>query len=320
MTPAAPGTAEPPRVTGSRHRAPQDGRCVFVLFDDVHVTPAHAERARAGLRRFLDEEVREGDWVTLMAPDKQVWWTARGGWEYRQLRVVVDGLKGLLVRGPFSDGISDYEAVCMEEYGDAALCRLGPAGGAAPAAARRRTFQPVIPGGGSTGSLIGNASSGTDLVNDEIAAVAKRRISITLGGLRQALDSLAGLRGHKSVVLISEGFVLLPKMVGYGDIVDAARRANVAIDFLDPRGLESGYTGEFQDAPGAFFGANRDRDAAGSGDIATSPAATRWPPTTRWPACGRSPRSPRRTTCWATRLTRRARASARCASARRARA
>jgi VWFA-related protein len=268
VAPAAPTREEPPRVTESQHRAPQDGRCVFLLFDDTHVTPPVAERARAALRRFLDEEVREGDWVTLMAPDKQVWWTARGGWEYRQLRVVVDGLKGLLVRDAFADGISDYEAVCMDEYGDPAQCRLGPSGGSALAAARRRTSQPVIPGGGSTGSRIGDSSSGMDLVNDEIATAAKRRISVTLDGLHQALDALAGLRGHKSVILISEGFVLLPRMTGYGELVDAARRANVAIHFLDPRGLETGYSSAFQDRPGTFFGTARDLDAAGTGDLA----------------------------------------------------
>jgi VWFA-related protein len=264
---ASTGADEPSRVSASQHRAPQDGRCLFLLFDDVHVTPAFAERVRAGLRRFLDEEVREGDWVTLMAPDKQVWWTARSGWEYRQMRVVVDGLKGLLVRDPFADGISDYQAVCMDEYWDSALCGLG-ASSAAAAAARRRTFQPVVPGGGATGSRIGAPSAGMDLVNDEIAAAAKRRISVIADGLHQALDALAGLRGHKSVILISEGFVFLPKMAGYSELVDAARRANVAIHFLDPRGLETVYSGEFQDGPPTFFGTSRGFDAAGAGYLA----------------------------------------------------
>ena len=100
--------------------------------------------------------------------------------------------------------------MCREEYDDPALCGIGPAGGAAPAAVRRDTFKPH----GDTGSLIGTGGGGT-LVFDSAAADAKRRISVILDGLRQALDSLLPLRGHKSVVLISEGFVLLPKMSGY---------------------------------------------------------------------------------------------------------
>ena len=263
-----PAAEEPPRVTASRTRTPEDGRCVFLFYDDVHVSPPVAERVRSSLRRLLDEEVREGDWVTLMAPEKQVWWTARTGWEYQQLIKVVDGLKGMLVRDPFRDGISDWEAVCMEEYGEPARCGLGPSGGAAPAAARRDTFRPAIPGGGETGSRIGDTGATRTLVNDELAGAAKRRISVSLDGLRQGLDSLLPLRGHKSVVLISEGFVLLPRMQGYGELIDAARRANVAVHFLDPRGLESGFSAEFQDGPPTFFGTRRELDAAGSGDLA----------------------------------------------------
>ena len=89
-----------------------------------------------------------------------------------------------------------------------------------------------------------------------------------LDGLRQALDSLVPLRGHRSVILFSEGLVLLPKMQRYRGLIDAARRANVAIHFIDPRGLQSGFSAEFQDAPSTLFGTRRELDPAGSGDLA----------------------------------------------------
>jgi hypothetical protein len=76
---------------------------------------------------------------------------------------------------------------------------------------------------------------------EENVALVKRRTGMTLGGLRQALESLVPQRGHKSLVLISEGFLLLPKMPGYDEVVDLARRAQVAIHHLDPRGLETGF-------------------------------------------------------------------------------
>jgi hypothetical protein len=66
---------------------------------------------------------------------------------------------------------------------------------------------------------------------------------MTLGGLRQAIESLVPLRGHKSLVMVSEGFLLLPRQPGYAEVIDLARRANVAIHFLDPRGLETGLSG-----------------------------------------------------------------------------
>jgi hypothetical protein len=72
-----------------------------------------AENVRAALRRFLVEEVREGDRVTLMAPDQQVWWTARTGWQTRQLRKVVESVEGLYAWDPFHDGVPDWTAAIV---------------------------------------------------------------------------------------------------------------------------------------------------------------------------------------------------------------
>ena len=58
--------------------------------------------------------------------------------------------------------------------------------------------------------------------------------------MRQALESLVRLRGQKSLVLLSEGFLLLPRMPGYEEAIDLARRANVAIHFVDVRGTQTG--------------------------------------------------------------------------------
>jgi hypothetical protein len=84
---------------------------------------------------------------------------------------------------------------------------------------------------------MGVGRSNTDFLAEEVYARARRRIDLTFAGLRQALDSLVPLRGHKSLLLISEGFVLVPDMPGYRELVDTARRANVALHFFDPRGL-----------------------------------------------------------------------------------
>ena len=40
-------------------------------------------------------------------------------------------------------------------------------------------------------------------------------------------------------MLVSEGFLLLPKMPGYREAIDVARRANVAIHLVDPRGVQA---------------------------------------------------------------------------------
>ncbi len=44
-------------------------------------------------------------------------------------------------------------------------------------------------------------------------------------------------------MLVSEGFLLLPKMPGYREAIDVARRANVAIHLVDPRGVQADRAG-----------------------------------------------------------------------------
>lgn len=228
-----PKPAEAPRLSAGRLRVPSEGRSLFVYVDDIHVRPASVERVRAALRRFLETDVREGDWVTLVAPEQQIWWTARNAWEYRQLAAVSDRLVG---QGG-GDGYGDWAAVRALEYGlsGATGGRAVMAGGGTPP-----TGPAGRPGDDEAAAGVGKADVG--FLAEENVALVKRRTGMTLGGLCQALESLVPLRGHKSLVLISEGFLLLPKMPGYDEVIDLARRAHVAIHHLDPRGLETGLT------------------------------------------------------------------------------
>ncbi|MGE5124668.1 MAG: VWA domain-containing protein [Betaproteobacteria bacterium] len=216
---------EPARLSAAHLRAPSEGRCVLLFVDDVHLSPPVAERVRASLRRFLETDVREGDWVTLVAPFQQLWWTARNAWEYRQLDAVVAQLEG---HGS-GDSFADWARVRSLEYG-----RPGTGGESA-----------AVTGAGSGTSrgpgqfaVVGDPNA--PVQQEQAIALVQRRTGMTLGGLQQALESLVKQRGHKSLVLISEGFLLLPRMPGYEQAVDTARRANVAIHFVDPRGLQTG--------------------------------------------------------------------------------
>jgi hypothetical protein len=115
---------------------------------------------------------------------------------------------------------------------------------------------------------MGIGKGNAEFLAEEVYSRARRRLDLTLGGVREALDSLVALRGHKSLLLISEGFLLVPGMPGYAELIDTARRANVAVHFLDPRGLESGY-GE-EEPPGLGWATKRLLDAAGADDVAAA--------------------------------------------------
>ena len=218
---------EPPRLSAARLRAPSEGRCVLLFVDDIHLTPPVAERVRLSIRKFLGTDVREGDWVTLVAPWQQLWWTARSGWEYRQLAEVVSQVKG---QGT-GDSFGDWAMIRAAEYG-----QMGTGGESAAVTGQGNANE----GGPGMFKVVGDPRA--PVKQEQAIAQVRRRTEITLGGLQQALESLVKLRGQKSLVVLSEGFLLLPKMPGYQEAIDTARRANVAIHFVDPRGVRSSVT------------------------------------------------------------------------------
>jgi VWFA-related protein len=283
---------EPPRLSFGRIRPPSEGRSFFVFFDSTHVTAAASEAVRVSMRRFVATELREGDWFTVTAPEQGIWWTARSAWEYEQLAAVIGRLQGEYVRDPLRVGMSDWRAMAivegLPEPGGAAL----PVGGVPAAGAGSSSGAggggTAPAGGGSGGGASGSggpasgreeaaanadARMGVGVANpeflaQEVYASARKRIAITLAGLRQALESLVSVRGHKALLLVSEGFLLVPGMPGYEELIDEARRANVAIYAIDPRGFASGFEGEARGAPGPGWGVRRAVEAAGTDDLA----------------------------------------------------
>ncbi len=215
---------EPPRLTGARLRAPSEGRCLLFFVDDIHVSPPTMARVQSALRHFLETDVREGDWVTVVAPRQQLWWTARNAWEYGHLAGVVSRLVGQGV----GDSYGDWARVHALEYG-----REGIGGMSAAVTGAGSSTD----GGPGQFAVVGDANA--PVKQDQDIAQIRRRTEISLGGLQQALESLVRLRGHKALVLVSEGFLLLPKMPGYREAIDVARRANVAIHLVDPRGVQA---------------------------------------------------------------------------------
>jgi VWFA-related protein len=241
---AIPPEATPVRISEPIVRPPQENRYFLIFFDDVHLTPPEAQQTRAQLVRFLERETREGDWVTVVSPLAGVKWTARTGFEHRQLIAVIQGLKGLLVRDPFKDKTSDFEAMQTVEYAG-------------------RDYKPP-PGRNDT------FRASPMLIAYERYELAKRRIRQSLGGLDDAIQSLAGFRGHKSLILYSEGFIRSPSMSDYDRTIELARRAHVAVYFVDPRGLRSGLAMADGEPSQPHPLIQLDTEAAGTDYIATA--------------------------------------------------
>jgi VWFA-related protein len=181
-----------------------ENRYFLVYFDDLHVRAENTEPVRAHLVRFVEQETRDGDWLTIVAPLAGLRFTARTAYEREQIPVVARALKGQLI-GPRSD----YAAMRAVEYDP----------GNAPA----------VPGRFSS-ARVGPTPA-------ETYAVAQRRVRRSLAGLAEAIESLSGFRGRKSVIFYSEGFIRSPSLPDYDRVIDLARRAHVAIYYVDPRGV-----------------------------------------------------------------------------------
>jgi VWFA-related protein len=242
--PKAPSTepVAPARVSAPVASEPEEGRYFLVFFDDVHVGAVGAQRVRAQLIPFLERETREGDWVTIVSPLAGLKWTARNAFERQQLPAVVRGLKGQLVRKPHKDDPSDYSAMRMSEYGG-------------------REYRPP-PGQGASAA---GAGTSPEMLAEAVYAVAKRRARQSLSGLGEAVTSLAGFRGRKSLIFYSEGFMKSPSMRDYDQAIELARRAHVAVYVVDPRGLGTG--ADEESGPTLV---SLDTEAGGSSYVATS--------------------------------------------------
>jgi hypothetical protein len=72
----------------------------------------------------------------------------------------------------------------------------------------------------------------------EVYYAATVRNHVTLGAMQRALEALGQVRGRKSVVLVSEGFVYDTQLPEFKRVIDTSRRVNAAIYFVNGRGLE----------------------------------------------------------------------------------
>jgi hypothetical protein len=69
---------------------------------------------------------------------------------------------------------------------------------------------------------------------------ARTSLAKSLRVVREVVRSLGGATGRKSLVLVTEGFPSDPSLDVFREVREQAARANVAIHFLDARGLATG--------------------------------------------------------------------------------
>jgi VWFA-related protein len=269
QVPEAPAAVPAPKPALSVNSGPEErtGRTFLIVFDDVHLTLFQAQRAKLAIAQFLKTGVREGDRVSIVATGGGAWWSTRMEAGREDLMSILKRLDGRLVPDSSPERMSDSEAMRIHIYRDRQVedrvaRRFDTYGVTA-----RQSAQETQP-----------YADGDPYVQSRAADVyyqAASRNRITLQVLERVLTSLAATRGRKSLILVSQGFIYDPQLDEFKKVVQTSRRSNVAMYFVDTRGLggmPSFATAEFGPAidnqdVGAAFG-DEFEQAAGAETLA----------------------------------------------------
>jgi VWFA-related protein len=216
----------------TNERPPAPARTFLVVFDDLSLTAESAETARRALQKFLDVHLRENDCLTLAPTAGGAWWTGCGSRDRGDLEAALRGLRGRRKPDTSNERMSDYEAMRIDVENDAEAARH--------VALRWEAYGLPMGSGEPEGMDADLHSASFPFVRTMAAEVysrARHRTEAVLRSLERAMASLAGGRSRRVVILASDGFVHDHRLPGLLRVREAARRANAALYFLDPRTL-----------------------------------------------------------------------------------
>jgi VWFA-related protein len=232
--PAAPAAipAPRPRISTNTLKEERRGRTFVIVFDDIHLSPFMAQRAKGAVADFLKNGVREGDRVTLVATGGSAWWSTRMEAGRDELIELTKRLDGRYIPDTSPERMSDYEAMRIHQFRDPMVTGR--------VQRRYETY------GVSAALQQQQSQSQIQTVDDpfvtgraaDVYFQATSRNRITLDVLQRSLNSLVNTKGRKSLIIVSEGFIYDPNLDEYKKVIEASRRANTAIYFVNSRGLE----------------------------------------------------------------------------------
>jgi VWFA-related protein len=196
------------------------------------MAPERTPAVQGTVKAFLEHSVRDGDLVALGTTTGNAWWSARVPEGREDLLAVVARARGRLVDVSGLEPMSDYEAFWIANREDS-----GSTLGAYTARVVTRWHAT-----GACAVVSGRESIGCEAMVRaraiELDHTRQTRLRSTLAGVRRAIEAVAPVRGRKSLLLLSDGF--LDDFEADARAVAAlSREANTAVYFLDVHGLEA---------------------------------------------------------------------------------
>lgn len=233
--------APEPAVSMNTGAQAMSTRSFVLVFDQVHLTHVGAQRARVAIAQFLRFGPREGDTVMLVGTGGGAWWMTRATGDTREIEAVLQRLQGLNKNPDTPERITEWEAMRIWEDRDPIVLEQV-----------RRRFETYVTGQARRAE--GLPVRATDRLAEEKEFVSDTEIQnraqeayqqslvrnrTTLAALSRVLDSLGAVRGRKTVILLSEGFIHDTRLDEFNGAIRAAQRSNVAIYFVDVRGMSA---------------------------------------------------------------------------------
>jgi VWFA-related protein len=271
-TEGAPAATAAVRSSSNQGPAARAGSHFVIVFDELHLAPAEAARARTAVASFLEDGLADGDRVVLVGTAEGSRWTARIPEGREALLKALGRLEAGLVGRTVRDRMSDYEAMRIDRDRDPLVTDVVMRRYLDTGEILRDTASPGNPTAPDSDQVAGWREEVRSRAS-HVYAEASARNEQALGVVQRSLQALAAERGRKSLVFVSGGLVQDPRLSIYRQVVTESRRVNAAVYFLDARGLLGAQTGmdaeigtrtEFRDL-GSWFTEARERSEGSRG-------------------------------------------------------
>jgi VWFA-related protein len=229
-----------PAVSSNAAPDRMPGRAFVIVFDDIGLTRQQADVARDALGDLIDASATSQDSFTLAVTSSGAWYHSRRVEERERLLSLLSRVQGKYIPDTSAERMTDYEALRIHQYQDTTVAarvrrryEYSRVAGLEPPG-RDRDDMPRI---GETPGNVGVVELYIESRAMGVYGLSAARTRTTLELLTRAVDALRPARGRKSVILLSKGFVYDTEISAFKAVSEAARRANVAIYFIDAQGL-----------------------------------------------------------------------------------
>ena len=227
-------TAEPPKTattTSTTPTAAPSKRYLVLVVDDLHLSAESLLQTRQALLKFVDQQLTADEQVALITTSGQLWVYQQFTNKREILKRAINRLAAAERRASSLANdvprLTSYQAELIQNRDSDAL---------QVAVNEILRNMPEIGREMAASMALGKAQ--------QIVAENTFQTKATLATLEDVVRSLRSLPGRKSVILLSDGFLLGGSQQGvYYDlrqIADAATRAGMMIYTLDTRGLATG--------------------------------------------------------------------------------